>query len=164
MNTSSTAGILRVAACLALWAVASACSAVTVHTWIDADGVRHFADAPPADANARESSELSVDGGDAPAPGQGDYYSIANQWQRLRAEREAQQALELERRRIDAMSDDAPRTALASETPREVFFPYYYGLPPRLGPSSARPFDHRGPRAPRHASAVTPPALWPGAR
>ncbi|MEQ8660564.1 MAG: DUF4124 domain-containing protein [Gammaproteobacteria bacterium] len=80
------------------WPLAAA--AVTVHTWVDDNGVRHYADAPPppaADAAPAETFQIET----APAAdAAADYYSIANQWERLRAERAAQAARDLERERL----------------------------------------------------------------
>ena len=78
--------------------LAAPVGAVTVHTWVDEQGVTHFADAPPG--GAQPSNEVEVDEGPTKGRAEDDYYSIVNQWQRLRAEREAQDALALERDRL----------------------------------------------------------------
>ena len=147
---------------LLLWATARA--AVTVHTWVDADGVRHFADAPPVGAAPDSASEITLDGGDALAPGDADYYSISKQWERLRAEREAHNALDLERRRIDAEQDAPAPPAVTEDVPRSVFYPNYYGLPPRVGPLYPHPYKERGPPSPRNAYVNKPPPVWPRER
>ena len=163
MNNTSMAFFRSSAALLLLlWATASA--AVTVHTWVDADGVRHFADAPPAGAAHDSASEITLDGGAAQAPGDSDYYSITNQWQRLRAEREAQSAMDLERRRIDAEQADPAPLAVTEDVPRSVFYPNYYGLPPHVGPHSPQPYEERGPPSPRNAYVNKPPPVWPRER
>ncbi len=153
---------ITVALSLLVWATAS--MAVTVHTWVDADGVRHFADAPPADGAPDSVSEITLDGGDALAPSDADYYSISNQWERLRAEREAQNTLDLERRRIDAEQADPAPPPVSADVPRSVFYPNYYGLPPRFGPLYPRPHHERGPPSPRNAYVNTPPPVWPRER
>lgn len=147
-----------------LWAMAPAAPAVTVHTWVDADGVRHFADAPPAGAAASNASAFTLDVGEGLAPGDADYYSISNQWQRLRAEREAQNAMDLEQRRIDAAQAEPAPAPLAEDVPRSVFYPSYYGLPPRFGPLYPHPAGERGPPSPRNAFVNTPPPVWPRER
>ena len=140
----------------------AAAAAVIVHTWVDADGVRHFADAPPADNQA--SSEVKID--DAP-PGvdvDTDYYSIVNQWQRLRAEREAQAALDLERERVDA-EQRASATPPATEPPRAMDYPHYYGYPlPPYGLPTPLPSGDNGPPSPRNAHVNTAPPVWPRER
>jgi len=157
-------GALRIASWWGLLLVSTLTSAVTVHTWVDADGVRHFADAPPAGAAAASASEITLDVGEGLAPGDADYYSISNQWQRLRAERDAQNAIDLERRRIDAAQAEEAPPPLAEDVPRSVFYPGYYGLPPRLGPHYPRPVDERGPPSPRNAFVNTPAPPWPRER
>lgn len=155
---------VRTALGLAWLLVATSSGAVTVHTWVDADGVRHFADAPPSDATSQPSQEISIDSGAAPVPEDLDYYSITNQWQRLRAEREAQDALDLERRRIDS-SQVQPPPPMQDDVPRSVFYPdYYYGLPPRGGPMFPPGEPERGRPSPRNAFVNTPPPVWPRER
>ncbi len=150
-----------------VWALslglAAASQAVTVHTWVDGDGVRHFADAPPADQVP--SSEITVDEGPPLAGLDGDYYSIGNQWQRLRAEREAQAAMELERERIDAARrDGSSAPPPADEQARTRVYPSYYGSPPFYGSPYPTPTEERGPPSPRNAFVNTPPPVWPRER
>ena len=150
-----------------VWALSlglvAASQAVTVHTWVDGDGVRHFADAPPAEPVP--SSEITVDEGPPLAGLDGDYYSIGNQWQRLRAEREAQAAMELERERIDATRrDESSAPPPADEYPRTTVYPSYYGVPPFYGSPYPMTSDERGPPSPRNAFVNTPPPVWPRER
>ena len=96
-------------AALALLAAAES-AAVTVHTWVDAAGVRHYADQPPAAASDVEAFEI-VDS--APlADAAADYYSVTNQWARVRAEREAAQARRAEIAAARAAQAPAWRTAV----------------------------------------------------
>jgi len=164
MRLTQIMGFRRAAimAGMLLWATVSA--AVTVHTWVDAEGVRHFADAPPVGDATTEASEITLDVGASLAPGDADYYSISNQWQRLRAEREAQHAVELERRRLDDASSEPPPPSMRDEEPRPVFYPNYYGLPPRFGPLYPRHGGDHGPPSPRNAKVNTPPPVWPRER
>ena len=76
--------------CIGLVFVNSA-TAITVHTWKDEHGVTHFSDSPsPAGV---ESEALNFDQlREKSADNSEDYYSIANQWQRLKAERDASNA------------------------------------------------------------------------
>lgn len=143
-----------------------AAQAVTVHTWVDDDGVRHYADAPPARA-ASDTIELADLGPGADA-GE-DPYSILNQWQRLREERAAQDAVRLERERLRAAAR-SETAAVANETPvhyRAPGYPLYlpYGLPN----GRARHFG-RGGRADGYGHGVSarrrsvvhaPPPEWP---
>ena len=163
MNDVFSLSIWRLLFGLVLCCVASACAAVTVHTWVDADGVRHFADAPPATAGT-SSSEITIDSGATPLADDVDYYSISNQWQRLRAERESLDALALEQRRIDAGPPLAPPPVVLDSGPRSVFYPNFFGLPPRFDPPYSPPVPARGHPSPRNAFVNTPPPVWPRER
>lgn len=95
--------IVRISAALALLAAATTTTADgLVHTWVDADGVTHFSDRPPADAMT-ESSTMTMPA-DFPETVNPDdaYYSIANQWQRVQEERADRERLALERARVRA--------------------------------------------------------------
>ena len=65
--------------------------AITVHTWKDEHGVTHFSDSPsPAGV---DSESINFDQLEKKTTEHGDdYYSISNQWQRLKAERDATNA------------------------------------------------------------------------
>ena len=80
---------------LLLSGFAAPIDAAVVHKWVDADGVTHYSDEPPAPTTEFERIDLPA----APpraAVGDDDYYSIANQWQRMHRER-----IELERTRVE---------------------------------------------------------------
>lgn len=144
-------------------ALVSVSQAVTVHTWIDSDGVRHFADQPPTDQSA--SSEMTVDEGAPVASDAADYYSIGNQWQRLRAEREALAALDLERQRRAAVQGaQSAAQPPVDTTIRAPVYPAYYGSPPFVQWPEPMPSDERGPPSPRNAYVNKPPPLWPRQR
>jgi len=82
--------------------------AVTVHTWLDADGVRHFADEPFEGEDAVTAPSVIEIPDNQHAVADDDYYSILNQWSRLRAERERADLLSLERSRLRAQEERAP--------------------------------------------------------
>ncbi len=141
--------------------VTTTSQAVTVHTWIDSNGVRHFADGPPADQVP--SNEIVInDSAPSNAPG-GDYYSIDNQWQRLRAEGEARDALALERQRIEeANRDDYAPLPPPPEPARPNYYPNFYGFPLPYGAPYIS--EERGPPSPRNAFVNKTPPLWPRQR
>ena len=63
MDDSSRGGRVTGVLVAALMALGSAgAAAVTVHTWIDEAGVRHYADAPPAAASNTEVFEIADSG------------------------------------------------------------------------------------------------------
>lgn len=118
-------GLALAALALAMAPVA----AVTVHAWTDADGVRHFSDQPPPDdAHPADVFDIAVS---APLDAAEDYYSIANQWARLRAEREAAdaRALERQRARAEARAAAAPPQPVYEDSGRAVILPFGAGWP-----------------------------------
>jgi|GEM_PF-1337989 hypothetical protein len=90
---------------LVLGFFATATEAYTVHSWLDEFGVRHYADSPPP-ATSTEPSRIEF--ADAAEPGEGetsDYYSIANQWARMRDERDDNAQLALERKKLQVQRE-----------------------------------------------------------
>ena len=74
--------------------------AAEIHKWIDERGITHYSDEAPQSPGVTVTRlEISTHGSAGPVPSQtpGDYYSIANQWQRMQQERLQQQRLELQR-------------------------------------------------------------------
>ncbi|MGE0858589.1 MAG: DUF4124 domain-containing protein [Gammaproteobacteria bacterium] len=154
-------------------ALAAPADAVTVHTWVDEQGVTHFADAPPG--GAQPSNEVEVDEGPTEAGAEDDYYSIVNQWQRLRAEREAQDALALERDRLEAeLSPSAPVAPTPTPEDDPMFISPYYGFGAGRYPGRhhdhghdhhSPPFeDYSGPPSPPGSFVNIKPPAWPSRR
>lgn len=74
--------------------------AVTVHTWKDAQGVTHFSDEPgPVGTPSNEIVLDKIAGQSVQAD---DYYSIANQWQRLKSEKDLAAKNRLEKQQLAA--------------------------------------------------------------
>lgn len=123
------------------------------YRWVDENGVTHFSDAPPPAESAPQGGVESITlAQDYPAPADpaADYYSIANQWRRLReerAERNAlalqQQMLRLERSRIE---QSAGETAPAEPDSGRSAVVIYGGAPrfPRA-PNGQRVFHNMQP-------------------
>lgn len=119
--------------CLIVTALLSSRAAAedTVYTWVDGDGVTHFSDAPPGKAGATPGDVETMampEGFPDTADAGEDYYSIANQWRRMKEERSEREerALERERLRIEkARTRQAEAMAAASasrnETPAVVY-------------------------------------------
>jgi len=135
---------------LLLCSICPVVSAATVHQWVDASGITHFSDSPPPEnVSAAKTLELSDDFPPA-VDTRSDYYSIANQWDRMRQERDAKSRLRLERDKIRAeraaaVAYSEPQQDYGSERYYPLYLPNYgYGGP------YAR---HRGPhhRVPRGA-------------
>lgn len=154
-------GVLAVLICAALLGLNTASQAVTVHTWLDSEGVRHFADGPPPDQVP--SNEIVINHGASTNGQDDDYYSIDKQWQRLRAEGEVRDALALERERIEEASRDYyPPAAPAPAPARPNFYPNFYGFPLPYGAPYLS--DERGPPSPRNAFVNKAPPVWPRER
>ena len=114
--------------------------AATVHRWVDEHGVTHFSDAPPSgDVDDVKTLELSDDFPAAPDT-RTNYYSIANQWERMREERDEKTRVELQKARIRAEKAAAVAySEPAAEAPERRYYPTYFPL------SADRHRPHRRP-------------------
>tara|TARA_R110002096_G_scaffold312853_1_gene507141 strand:+ start:11276 stop:11791 length:516 start_codon:yes stop_codon:yes gene_type:complete len=120
--------------------------AATVHRWVDEHGVTHFSDAPPAGTVSDVTTlELSDDFPDA-SDTRTNYYSIANQWERLRVEREQKTRIELEKARLRAEQAAAVAYSEPAAEPQERrYYPLYFPPAANRGRAYQRPyrdFDH----------------------
>lgn len=79
-----------------VWASMPA-SAGVVHKWVDSKGITHYSDTPPEVTPAQLTQIEVPDVVRTTAKTASDYYSIANQWQRLHRERLERDRLALER-------------------------------------------------------------------
>jgi Domain of unknown function (DUF4124) len=128
------------------WFVLLLCSiplhaaATVIHRWVDDEGVTHFSDAPPAGGEVDVATIELDDDFPTVADANADYYSIANQWKRMREERDAKDRLKLEKARIRV---DESAAAVYTEPPPgdETYYGGYplYGLPYGNGYGHARP-------------------------
>ncbi len=95
----------------------------SVHTWVDAHGVTHFSDTPPTDESQVEV--IHMQDFDAASASGNDYYSISNQWQRLREERLSLERLHLEKKKARATTQ--PEVVYVDDTAtapgRRIFYP-----------------------------------------
>lgn len=135
---------------LLLCSIGLSVPAATVHRWVDEHGVTHFSDAPPAGAAADvKTLELSDDFPTAPDT-HANYYSIANQWERMREERNEKNQVALEKARIRAEKAAAvaySEPTAEPEAPR--YYPAYFPRAANYGRGFRPPyydFDDR----PRH--------------
>jgi hypothetical protein len=78
-------------------------NAASINKWVDDKGVTHYSDAAPS-SPVTSVTQLEISTGNisstALSTTSDQYYSIANQWQRLQQERLQQQQLELQRAAI----------------------------------------------------------------
>ena len=101
--------------------------ATTIHRWVDAAGLTHFSDAPPPAGVVEQRSEFEIlDDYPATVAPQDDYYSIANQWARLSAERNEKRRMALEEARLRASSSaPVPRPAANPEPRYAPIYPIF---------------------------------------
>lgn len=94
--------------------------AAEVHKWVDAKGITHYSDKAPASTTTVVTLiEVSATSS-ATAKVPNDYYSIANQWQRLHKERIARDRIELANAKQKATQQlAAPRIVYIKE-PKET--------------------------------------------
>jgi len=140
---------------LLLTCLASPLHADLIHKWVDADGVTHYSDEPPADAATTATGiELPAAARRVAQP-QNDYYSIDRQWQRMRQERLERDRIALEKARIRA-ARQARETVPAARAPEYAVsrpvYPVYFKHRHRFFRPRAQPVSKRS----------APPGLHPG--
>jgi hypothetical protein len=144
--------ILLVTAILLASAGFGCAQADAIHKWVDARGVTHYSDRPPATA-AIQTTQLDIDTGrDSAASSTGnpdDYYSIANQWQRMSQEGLQRRQFELQRAAISASIENRKKPApVEAESKRYVGIYYqrrYHRRGYRHGHHGTRPGQHKKP-------------------
>jgi len=99
-----------------------------VHKWVDEKGITHYADEAPVTGTS-EVIQIEPPGSTgATAGAQGDYYSIANQWDRMLRERIERAKLKLERDRIKAAKrEDIPDKIYLQEPDETRYVTFYNG-------------------------------------
>ena len=148
--------LLKIAILVLLCSISALSIAGTVHRWTDGDGITHFSDTIPSSA-ALEISTLELDDDFPPVSDRvSNYYSITNQWERMKKERDTRNELSLEKERIRveraaALADAAQPIV---EPANSRYLPIY-GFP-RRGLQGSRFADplfgdaHRNTRRGRH--------------
>jgi hypothetical protein len=130
-------------------------NAATIHKWVDEKGVTHYSDSAPG-TTGTTVTQIEIDTRDVAAQatdrGAGDYYSIANQWQRMNQERLQRQQFELQRaaQSIEAQATrpPAPEQYDSASERYAVVYPGQY-FRHGHGRPGAKP---RGHRANRHSA------------
>ena len=122
---------------LLLFVIALPAHAGTVHKWVDAQGVTHYSDHLPENySNSVKQIDVSntyssSDGSDY----QQDYYSVTNQWARMREERLERKQLQLEKAKQKAAQQPfVPQVVYINQAEedrnRNVYYPAYF---PKFG-------------------------------
>lgn len=109
---------------------------VEVYKWVDADGVTHYSEAPPAQSRAEVASfeRMNLEFNPARPLQAQDYYSIINQAKRMEASRLARERLkhERERLRVQRLAQHAATRGAdprASDTSNRYVYPVFLGQP-----------------------------------
>ncbi len=140
---TSQVRLLVLAVLMTCWAGMPA-SAGTVHKWVDAKGITHYSDTPPEIAPAQLTQiEVSNVVGTADKT-TSDYYSIANQWQRMHRERLELDRLALEREKQKAARQPPAPEVVYVERPDENSRQVIYLGTPRLRHRNYRSHDGAG--------------------
>ena len=93
--------------------------AAEVHKWVDARGTTHYSDAAPASATVEVTLIEVSTSNSATTGGANDYYSIANQWQRLHKESIEREKIKLAKARQTATLQQATPRYVYIKEPRE---------------------------------------------
>ena len=99
-----------------------------VHKWVDEKGVTHYSDEAPV-ASTSKMTQIELPGDTQATAGvHGDYYSIANQWERMHRERLERKKLKLEQDRLKAEKrKDKPETVYVHERDDTRYVTFYDG-------------------------------------
>ena len=122
----------------------SPATATVVHKWVDANGITHYSDTLPEIAPAK-ITEIEVPDTDGNTDSNAsDYYSIANQWQRLHQERLERDRLALEREKQAAARQPSAPEVVYVESSDETSHQFIYLGTPRLRHRIYRSHDRAG--------------------
>jgi len=125
---------------LLLFAIALPTYAGTVHKWVDAQGITHYSDQLPENiSNSVKHIDVSNSYSNSDSSDyQQDYYSVTNQWARMREERLERKQLQLEKAKQKAVQQPVvPQIVYINQAEedrnRNVYYPAYFSN-----------FGHRG--------------------
>lgn len=132
---------MYISKCISLILITLLCCAVTlpvyaggaVHKWVDAQGVTHYSDQLPEDAsNAVKQIDVSNVYSTGSTNYQDDYYSVTNQWARMREERLERKQLQLEKvKQKAAQLQVVPQVVYLNQAEEErsgnIYYPAYFG-------------------------------------
>jgi len=104
----------------------------SIHKWVDAQGVTHYSDQLPEEKQLSNNqvtvTQVDVSDTYQTSVGPEDYYSVTNQWARMREERIARKQLQIEKAKQKATQVPAvPQIVYVNEEPetRKVYYPAY---------------------------------------
>jgi hypothetical protein len=133
-----------------------------VHKWVDEKGITHYSDEAPV-SNISEMTQIELPADTQVTAGaQGDYYSIANQWDRMLKERLKRAKLKLEYDRLKAAKRaEKPAQVYVREPDATRYVGTYYGHR-RYHRRSARSSSYLNHPNKRLMYKAYPPGLHPG--
>jgi hypothetical protein len=133
-----------------------------VHKWVDEKGITHYSDeAPVADTSEMIQIELPRTP-QAAAAAQGDYYSIANQWERMLNERLERAKLKLEHDRLKATKRNEKPDKIYVRVPDERRYVTFYNGYRRYHRPSRKSSPYLNHPNKRLMYKAYPPGLHPG--
>jgi hypothetical protein len=132
---------MYISKCISPILITLLCCAVTlsvyagaVHKWVDAQGVTHYSDQLPEDTSkaVKQIDVSNVYSNSDSTDYQEDYYSVTNQWARMREERLERKQLQLEKAKQKAAQQPVvPQVVYLNqaeeERPGNVYYPAYFG-------------------------------------
>ena len=131
-------------------------NAAEIHKWVDDKGLTHYSDAVPL-TPATSVTRLEINTGNitrnAKSTTSENYYSIANQWQRLQQERLQQQQFELQKASTQVDRSATPERVVVSDESHTTR--YLVAYPTRIHRRHAYPKYHGRPRR-SHGNAHQP--------
>jgi len=133
-----------------------------VHKWVDEKGITHYSDeAPVADTSETIQIELPKTP-QAAAAAQGDYYSIAKQWERMLNERLERAKLKLEHDRLKAAKRNDKPDKIYVRVPDETRYLTFYNGYRRYHRPSRKSSPYLNHPNKRLMYKAYPPGLHPG--
>jgi hypothetical protein len=121
------------------WLTTFNAQADIVHKWVDAEGVTHYSDQLPEEEATKTTRQIIVSNVYSNSGGAAyreNYYSISNQWARMREERIERKQMQLDKRKQKASQHPPPQIVYlnqAQEPPKSVYYPAYPVHPVHLG-------------------------------
>ncbi len=111
---------------------ANSVQADIVHKWVDAEGVTHYSDQLPEDEQSTKAAKQIAVSNTYSSSNQvayrEDYYSVTNQWARMKKERIERKQLQLNKKKQNATQHVTPQIVYLNqgeERPRSVYYPAY---------------------------------------
>ena len=102
----------------------------SVHKWVDEQGVTHYSDQLPENIS-NPVKQIDISNTHSNSNNNNDYYSISNQWARMREERLERKQLQLEKAKLKAAQRPVePQVVYVDQSDeyrsRPVYYPIYY--------------------------------------